>query len=964
MRKQTRIKKVVSLALATVMAVSVCTTALADNNTADQGADKSTGEIVGGTNEGTPKEKATLETQRSSEENQNAVQSGEDTEDSLNAAIANGGTVTLQNDVTANLEVPGDVTVTIDLNGHTITSSGSHAIENHGNLTVQGEGKIVSKDGGKAALYNAPGATAALNGGTFSGDTWYVIKNLGTLTMDGANLVQNDTGSSAIDNGYYGDPNNDCGVTYPTQGASVSLTIKSGEFSGGMNTVKNDDFGVLTIDGGVFTNTDGPAVLNWNEATINGGTFTVNNSAKCVLANGALDTFADKGAMWIKGGTFNAADNGNGSVLGYGGGSTKGMGYLYVQGGNFNGTIYTGLPYEVRLMAGVYSAEPPAEYVHKYYYVEQTDKGYELKMYATVGYYVDNTGKEFGTPFLSELLEKNDINGKTIYLVHDASQAITIPEGVTVTIDLAGFTLTNDQGETTITNNGNLTIMDSKGTGRVVKEGNGIALFNNGTLAISGGTFGTVALKPGNQNLTVSGGKFKEEVHKDYLADGKVCTASGDAEFPYMVGDPVKEVPAEEVKVEPAKPESTVDEKAAENAALDGSITKEDVKKAAENIKVSESSANAIADAVVKEATVNGSSVEDTSAKEIAAKALTEAEDIHVAPDDTVRIVTQPKLVVAPLSAKNVEGAGKSLTFDIKLVYDVKATIADKNENMVTEGAGKNTVVLEENKPLKSEVAMDITLDDVSAIAIPEGDKESVLVRHEKDASEGGAVYYYNTKTETANGVVQKVTFTNPHGFSVFTVLVDDRVVTVSLNGKSYTYDITASSVAVFPYQEQAGSKFVGYQFDGIEGTYTTMTEDLFNKLFAAGKAVAGKAVYAAVGGTDSTPTATPAPTAVPKADTNLYYTCTACGYHNWTATADGYKCDHCGHLESVKQLSGYANVKGVYTPKSSTAAAAKAGTISTIPQTSDDMPIVPIAVVAIAALLGLGVTAYWKKQH
>ena len=66
-----------------------------------------------------------------------------------------------------------------------------------------------------------------------------------------------------------------------------------------------------------------------------------------------------------KGGTFNAADNGNGSVLGYGGGSKAGMGYLYVQGGNFNGTIYTGLPYEVRLMAGVYSAEPPAEYVHK-----------------------------------------------------------------------------------------------------------------------------------------------------------------------------------------------------------------------------------------------------------------------------------------------------------------------------------------------------------------------------------------------------------------------------------------------------------------------------------------------------------------------------------------------------------------------------------------------------------------------
>ena len=190
-----------------------------------------------------------------------------------------------------------------------------------------------------------------------------------------------------------------------------------------------------------------------------------------------------------------------------------------------------------------------------------------------------------------------------------------------------------------------------------------------------------------------------------------------------MVGDPVKKVPAEEVKVEPAKPESTVDEKAAENAALDGSITKRTSRRLPRISKSASRLQNAIADAVVKEATVNGSSVEDTSAKEIAAKALTEAEDINVAPDDTVRIVTQPKLVVAPLSAENVEGAGKSLTFDIKLVYDVKATIADKNENMVTEGAGKNTVVLEENKPLKSEVAMDITLDDVSAIAIPEGDK-------------------------------------------------------------------------------------------------------------------------------------------------------------------------------------------------------------------------------------------------
>lgn len=75
-----------------------------------------------------------------------------------------------------------------------------------------------------------------------------------------------------------------------------------------------------------------------------------------------------------------------------------------------------------------------------------------------------------------------------------------------------------------------------------------------------------------------------------------------------------------------------------------------------------------------------------------------------------------------------------------------------------------------------------------------------------------------------------------------------------------------------------------------------------------------------------------------------------------------GYKCDTCGHLESAKQLSGYANVKGVYTPQ--TASAAKAAEMSAIPQTSDDMPIVPIVVIALAALLGLGVTAYKKNKN
>ena len=51
-----------------------------------------------------------------------------------------------------------------------------------------------------------------------------------------------------------------------------------------------------------------------------------------------------------------------------------------------------------------------------------------------------------------------------------------------------------------------------------------------------------------------------------------------------------------------------------------------------------------------------------------------------------------------------------------------------------------------------------------------------------------------------------------------------------------------------------------------------------------------------------------------------------------------------------------------VYTPQ--TTGAAQAAKASTIPQTSDDMPIIPIVVISIAALLGLGVTAYLKKKQ
>lgn len=283
------------------------------------------------------------------------------TAEELTAAVANGGEVTLGNNITASITIPAGTNVTLNLGGFTLTGDGNHTIINNGTLTVVGTGKVVNNVGSKGALFNNVDAIANLNGGTFEGNTWYVIKNLGTITMNGASVAQNDAGSSAIDNGWYGNPGNDCNVTHPGNGYTAKLTIANGNFSGGMNTVKNDDYGVLEISGGTFSNTNGPTVLNWNVATISGGEFKVNSTATSVIANGSFNNDADKGQLTITGGQFTSSDNGKGNLLGYGVGGQNG-GSVTISGGKFTGKMVAeGYPYEPVISGGTFSDQENAK---------------------------------------------------------------------------------------------------------------------------------------------------------------------------------------------------------------------------------------------------------------------------------------------------------------------------------------------------------------------------------------------------------------------------------------------------------------------------------------------------------------------------------------------------------------------------------------------------------------------------
>ena len=230
--------------------------------------------------------------------------------------LANGANVTIKlaADTQKDVVIPANTTVTLDLAGHKLTNVSGHTITNDGTLTVTGNGMVDNTTHGKAALYNNTGATATLNGGTFTrsaekgtaspnsanGNSWYTVKNYGTMTINSNTTITN-TGSysSAVVNGWY---NASMAGTNgePTRTADAVLTINGGNISGGKITVKNDDYGTLSITGGTFTQpTNGLyCIYNANVTSISGG--TVNGAVGS--SNSSVE--GDLGKLDITGGTY------------------------------------------------------------------------------------------------------------------------------------------------------------------------------------------------------------------------------------------------------------------------------------------------------------------------------------------------------------------------------------------------------------------------------------------------------------------------------------------------------------------------------------------------------------------------------------------------------------------------------------------------------------------------------------
>lgn len=371
------------------------------------------------------------------------------------------GTYFMSEDTTATIKVPSGKNATLDLNGKTLTNkTGEHTIivENGATLTITGNGIVDNVSHGKGAIVNSGEVT--LNGGTFKrsaekgiyspygngGNSWYTIANYGTMEINTGVTVKNDGGySSMIRNG--GEATADC-----------NLTIRGGNFTGGINTVKNERFGVLTINGGNFSNIAQYVIMNWNKAEITAGTFQTLDTASAVLFTSAYDSDANTvGNLTISGGEFKRASDTQEMIVDHYDASNSGT--ATVTGGKFDADISKYIPTDY-----VQSADGTVE------------KLGETNAVAKVG---DTYYKT-----LADAVAAADNN--TVTLLKDVTADITIPAGKTMTLDLNGKTLTN-VNDHTILNNGNLTIT---GTGKVdnISHAKG-ALYNKGTVVVNGGTF-------------------------------------------------------------------------------------------------------------------------------------------------------------------------------------------------------------------------------------------------------------------------------------------------------------------------------------------------------------------------------------------------------------------------------------------------------------------------------------------
>ena len=323
-------------------------------------------------------------------------------------AAAEGDTVTLIADATEDVGV--DKNITLDLGGKTLTGTNTKKIT----LTI------------------AKNATATVKNGSVKGTSSnYTIQNNGTATFEDLTATAGNTGSSMIDN--WG-----------------TLTINSGTYTGGMNTVKSEEGSKLTINGGKFKNSFGKkwnytaTILVYGDTLITGGEFiqeTTNKSSYAkVVMTGVVDGYTS--ITKVTGGSFTST---LGIFWAFGKATSDNF---EVSGGTFNKSV------------------PDSYFADGFIPTKNADGTFGVK----AAYVAEVNGVKYKT--LQEAIGAAPRNA-IVTLLADTRENVTITQ-MYITLDLNGHTINGGtvNGKPAVTVTARVTIKDSSEaqTGTIMRE--------------------------------------------------------------------------------------------------------------------------------------------------------------------------------------------------------------------------------------------------------------------------------------------------------------------------------------------------------------------------------------------------------------------------------------------------------------------------------------------------------------
>lgn len=391
--------------------------------------------------------------------------------------------------------------LSIDLNGHTITAANNQRafnISNGGTLEIkdsvgngiiQGNGTVTGSGG--AIYMEGSGSALTISGGTIQGFTAStsgggVYMRDGTFNMTGG-AIENCTAPEGAGVKMYPDSGNTCTFTMSdlaeikncsNDGVSIAWSGTSKFIMSGGTIDNNKGYGLWTSSG---SNT---------EITLSGGTITNSERYDMVIHTGVQ--------LRVNDATVSGKIQNRGTIIGTG-------------NAEFTGTVVNESAGKIESgkFKRIEDASPAGVCNEVEYEAYVKLIGYSWPDESTLKAIQDKAHGNAQLKFLSYVTP----NGIPPY---GMDNTLTIPEGVTVTVDLTGKQVAGENAEKKIINYGNLTLIDS-GTGGTLN----IPIENNGTLNANGGTVtgevtnkGTITTT-GEKATQFSGGVTNE-------SDGKI----------------------------------------------------------------------------------------------------------------------------------------------------------------------------------------------------------------------------------------------------------------------------------------------------------------------------------------------------------------------------------------------------------------------------------------------------------